>query len=80
MANAILNFHFDFLTPSLTGTTCLGGFPKVRANSDVQAGVGDGNVATLDVQQVERDTTLGHLTRQQSNLFLYFLKLLRNVS
>ena len=54
----------------------LGGFPKVRANSDVQAGVGDGHVATLDVQPVERDTTLGHLTRQQSNLLLYFLKLL----
>ena len=47
----------------------LGQFPKVRANPDVQARVGDGHAATLDVQPVERDTTLGHLTRQQSNLY-----------
>ena len=84
----LTTMSFVRLSPSSTSSlplplpgskSSLGGFPKVRANSDVQAGVGDGHVATLDVQPVERDTTLGHLTRQQSNLLLYFLKVLGNL-
>ena len=53
----VILFLFLFACCAPGSESSLGGFPKVRANSDVQAPVGDGHVATLDVQKVERDTS-----------------------